>query len=98
MIVGTTPLPQVAAVLREQALPAAEAAARLWRAHWQLPDQAAALRLEAARAAATRCCAFLGCSNVGQAGGPFAGQGKGSLTCSQCRTAWWVLFFLCCSG
>ena len=88
MIVGTTPLPRVAAVLREQALPAAEAAARLWRAHWQLPAQAAELRLEAARAAATRCCAFLGCCSVGQAGGPFAGQGEGSQMCSGCRTAW----------
>ncbi len=88
VIVGTTALPRVAAVLREQALPAAEAAARLWRAHWQLPAQAVALRLEAARAAATRCCAYLQCSNVGQAGGPFAGQGEGSKRCSQCRAVW----------
>ena len=85
---GTTPLPRVAAVLREQALPAAEAAARLWRAHWQLPAEAAALQLEAVRAAATRCCAYLGCSNVGQAGGPFAGKEGGGQVCSQCRTAW----------
>ncbi|KAI7843037.1 hypothetical protein COHA_003369 [Chlorella ohadii] len=89
VIVGTTALPRVAAVLGEQALPAAEAAARLWRTHWQQPAQAVTLRLEAAHAAATRCCAYLQCSNVGQAGGPFAGQGEGSKRCSQCRAVWY---------
>jgi hypothetical protein len=76
-------------ILREQALPQAEALAQLLWQHWQQPEQQAAARLELAQAAATRCCAYLRCAQLGAQGGPAAGEGAGSKRCAGCRTAWY---------
>jgi hypothetical protein len=51
--------------------------------------QAALQRLDSARAAATRSCAYLACANLAVEGGPAAGEGKGSLRCSGCKVAWY---------
>jgi hypothetical protein len=64
-------------------------AAALLHTFWQLPEQVAAARLEVAQVAATRSCAYLGCSNLGMSGGLGAGQGVGSKLCSGCRVAWY---------
>jgi hypothetical protein len=56
---------------------------------WTASEQAAQQRLELARAAATRSCAYLACANLAGEGGPAAGEGKGSLRCSGCKTAWY---------
>ena len=72
-----------------QVLPAAAAAAELLQQHWAEPEQVAAARLELARAAATRSCAYLGCANLGGEGGPDAGQRPGSQRCSACRAVWY---------
>ena len=71
-------------------LPAARKLAEALQAYWQLPEQQAAARLEVARAAAARSCAYLRCSNLAAEGGVSAGEGKGSLRCSGCRVVWWV--------
>lgn len=54
-----------------------------------LPAQAAEIRLELAQAAATRSCAYLGCSNLVLEGGPAAGEGVGSKKCAACRSVWY---------
>ena len=87
--IGTAPLPHVCAIMKEQALPAAETVARLLRQHWAKPEQQAALQLELAQAAATRSCAYLCCAQLGGEGGPLAGEGKGSKRCGVCRTVWY---------
>ena len=55
--------------------------------HWA----AEAARLEGARAAATRSCAYLRCADMRslRGGGPAAGQGAGSLKCGNCRALWY---------
>ena len=70
----------MAAVL-QPALQAAAQLAPLVLKGWALLEQPAARQLEAARAAATRSCAYLCCANLGGEGGPFAGQGVGSMRC-----------------
>jgi hypothetical protein len=77
------------AVLRKQVLPQAEASAQLLWQHWHQPARQAVARLELAQAAATRCCAYLRCAQLGAQGGPAAGEGLGSKRCSGCRTAWY---------
>jgi hypothetical protein len=75
--------------LSKQVLPQAEALAQLLWQHWQQPEQQAAARFELAQAAATRCCAYLPCAQLGAQGGPAAGEGVGSKRCSGCRVAWY---------
>jgi hypothetical protein len=86
---ATPLLMEASAVLREQVLRNAEALARLVWQRWQLPGEHAAARLELAQAAATRCCAYLRCSQLEAVGGPAAGQGKGSKRCGRCRVVWY---------
>jgi hypothetical protein len=63
-----------------------------------LPEEAAAAQaLEWAHAAATRSCAFLGCSNLGLDGGADAGKGAGSKRCAGCRCCWYC-FDKCAQG
>jgi hypothetical protein len=56
---------------------------------WEATGQAAQQRLEDAQAAATRSCAYLACANLASEVGPAVGEGKGSLRCSGCKTAWY---------
>jgi hypothetical protein len=77
------------AVLRDEALPQAEALSQMLLQHWQQPEQRAAARLELAQAAGTRCCAYLRCAQLGAQGGLVAGEGVGCKRCSGCRTAWY---------
>jgi hypothetical protein len=56
---------------------------------WGEKELVAAARLELAQGATARSCAFLGCSNLGLAGGPAGGEGQGSLKCAGCRSAWY---------
>ena len=86
-ISGGTPAQALAHFKKEQLPAVAELAAQL-QARWALPEQQQATQLAAARVAATRACAHLRCANVGQGGGPAAGEGEGSSKCSGCRTAW----------
>lgn len=65
-------------------LPQAARAAQLLEQWCKLPDHVAQLWLQLARAAGTRACAYLGCANLGGGGGPFTGEGEGSLRCSAC--------------
>lgn len=58
----------------------ADLAARLLEA-WATAEQQAAQQLELAQAAATRSCTHLRCANLGGEGGPYAGQGVGSMRC-----------------
>jgi hypothetical protein len=68
------------------ALQPAGAVAAAVQQYWEMPEQQAALRLEAAQAAAARSCAYLQCDNLlGFSGGPAAGEGVGSKRCSACR-------------
>lgn len=69
-------------------LPQATRVAQLLERWYQLPAQAEPLRLQLARAAGSRACAYLGCANLGGGGGPFAGEGEGSLRCSACKAVW----------
>jgi hypothetical protein len=46
-----------------------------------------------AEAAATHCCAYLGCAQLGARGGPGAGEGTGSKRCSRTRVAWYMLAY-----
>jgi hypothetical protein len=85
----TLPVLDTVEILREQALPQAEALAQLLWQHWQQPEQQAAARLELAQAAATHCCAYLRCAQLGTQGGPAAGEGAGSKRCSGCHVAWY---------
>ena len=55
---------------------------------WELAEQQEAARLQTARAAAARSCAYVRCANLGGGGGPAAGEGSGSSRCSACRVAW----------
>jgi hypothetical protein len=41
-----------------------------------------------ARAAASRGCAYLACTNLSAAGGPDVGQQAGAKRCSMCRSVW----------
>ena len=84
-----TPRDELLAVYRETFLPAAAPAAAALEAHLSQREQQAAARLELARVAATRSCAFLGCANLRASGGPDAGQGEGSLKCAACRAVWY---------
>ena len=65
----------------QPALQAAAQLAPLVLKGWALLEQPAVRQLEAAQAAATRSCAYLRCANLGGEGGPFAGQGVGSMRC-----------------
>ena len=85
---------QRAVLLRQLLQPAADLGAALL-AYYELPDQRAAERLELARIAATRSCAYLRCSNLAAGGGPAAGEGDGSKKCSACRAVWYC--GECCS-
>jgi hypothetical protein len=87
--VGAASLVQAVTLLQQQVLPKAEALAQLLWQYWQQPEQQAAARLELAQAAATRCCAYLRCSQLGAQGGPAAGEGVGSKRCSGCRVTWY---------
>ena len=82
------PVEQLAAAF-QRVLRAAAQLADLLLQCWALPAQAAEMRLELAQAAATRSCAYLGCSNLGLKGGPAAGEGAGSLKCAGCRSVWY---------
>jgi hypothetical protein len=77
------------AVLRERALPPAEALSQVLWQHWQQPELQRAAQLELAQAAATRCCAYLRCAQLGAQGGPAASDGVGSKRCTGCRVAWY---------
>jgi hypothetical protein len=77
------------AVLKERALPPAEALAQLLWQHWQQPEQQRAARLDLAQAAGTRCCAYLRCGQLEGQGGPGPGEGKGSLRCGGCKAVWY---------
>jgi hypothetical protein len=79
---------QQAAAL-QPALQSAAQLADLLLQCWALPAQMVESRLELAQAAATRSCAFLGCSNLSLEGGPAAGEGAGSLKCAGCRSVWY---------
>lgn len=71
--------------LRQQALPIATHLAGAvvdWRSSDQ--EQRSKDRLQLARVAAKRSCAYLCCANLGGEGGPAAGEGVGS---SRCRWA-----------
>lgn len=72
----------------QAALPQAARVAQLLERWFELPQQAAGVRLLLAQAAASRACAYLGCANLGGGGGPFAGEGQGSQRCSACRAVW----------
>jgi hypothetical protein len=75
--------------LSNKVLTAVEAVAAELEPAWQLTQEVAQQRLEHARAAATRSCAYLACANLALEGGPAAGEGKGSLRCGGCKTAWY---------
>lgn len=66
---------------RQELLPLARDRAAALRAARQALEQQQADRLELAQVAAARACAYLRCANVGQDGGPGAGQGAGSSRC-----------------
>jgi hypothetical protein len=86
---STAPLVEAVTILRERALPAAEALAQqLWQ-HWHRPGQEAAARLELAAAAAVRSCAYVRCAQLSAQGGPAAGEGVGSKRCSGCKAVWY---------
>jgi hypothetical protein len=85
---ATMPMDAVA-VLRQRALPRAEAVAELLWQFWESPGRQNTAAVEMAQAAATRCCAYLGCAQLGQQGGPGAGEGVGSKRCSRCHVAWY---------
>ncbi|KAL4440131.1 hypothetical protein ABPG75_003132 [Micractinium tetrahymenae] len=55
---------------------------------WALPEQQAEASMQLARAAAARSCANLRCPNLGLGGSPGAGEGRGCMRCSGCRTVW----------
>lgn len=74
--------------LRQQLAPAVALAAAL-QEYFDRPQQQAVVRLELARIAATRSCAYLRCANLAAGGGPAAGEGEGSLRCSACRAVWY---------
>jgi hypothetical protein len=80
--------------LRQQLAPATALGALL-QEHFERPQQQAVVRLELARIAATRSCAYLRCSNLAAGGGPAAGEGDGSKKCSACRAVWYC--GECCS-
>lgn len=61
------------AQVRQQQLQLMRSLAELLQQVWYLPEQHEAARLETAQVAATRCCAYLRCTNVGGGGGPAAG-------------------------
>jgi hypothetical protein len=84
------PLMHRVALLRDEALPPAQALAQhLLQLSQQRPGQLADARLLLAQADATRCCAYLRCAQLDAQGGPAAGEGVGSKRCSGCRTAWY---------
>jgi hypothetical protein len=68
---------------------AADAVAAQLKPAWHLTQEAAQQRLESAQAAATRSCASLPCANLALEGGAAAGEGKGSLRCGGCKSAWY---------
>ena len=68
---------QPTVLLKQLLRPAAELAAAV-QAYFELPEQQAAARLELARIAATRSCAYLRCANLE------GGSGRGR-TCSACK-------------
>jgi hypothetical protein len=84
-----SPLMNSITLLREHVLPQGEALSQMLWQHWQQPEPRAAARLELAQAAATHCCAYLRCAQLGTQGGPAAGEGAGSKRCSGCHVAWY---------
>ena len=69
-----------ASQLRQLLQPAAHLAG-LVQQYRALPTLESERQLAAARAAATRSCAYLRCANVAGEGGPAAGEGAGSMRC-----------------
>ena len=67
--------------IAQQLLPAATPLATALLDWWRQPEQEAGMRLQLARAAAARSCAYLRCANLGAADGPAAGEGVGSMRC-----------------
>ncbi|PRW56574.1 Zinc finger MYND domain-containing 19 Q7TSV3 [Chlorella sorokiniana] len=72
-----------------QLLPATDQLAAADDAYCQLPSQQAALRLELARAAVPRSCAYLRCSNVQAEGAALMCKGDKGLRCSACHVVWY---------
>ena len=77
--------PATCAAALQQASEAVGRVAALLRQYWATPACQAVARLDRAKAAAARSCAFLGCAEVGGVGsqGPAAGQ-RGTKKCSAC--------------
>jgi hypothetical protein len=73
----------------QQIVQPASALAELGHQVWVLRGFAEEGRLAVAQVAVLRSCAYLGCSNLEQEGGPAAGQGLGSQRCGGCRMAWY---------
>ncbi|KAL4447715.1 hypothetical protein ABPG75_004934 [Micractinium tetrahymenae] len=82
---------QLVSCLQQEWLPHAVATAQALQRRWeeQQAGRQAAAQLELAQAAATRCCAYLRCPNLGAEGGPAAGQQPGSKRCGRCRAVWY---------
>ena len=67
--------------LQQHLLPPARQLAAALLDWWRRPSAQEEQQLQAARAAAARSCAHLGCANLSGNGGPAAGEGDGSKRC-----------------
>ncbi|PRW44359.1 E3 ubiquitin- ligase UPL7 [Chlorella sorokiniana] len=85
---ASAPLSRQAERLRQVLHVSPPAAAGLFQ-YYELLEQVTNDRLQTARAAAARACAYLRCANVAGGGGPAAGTEAGGGKCSKCRSVWY---------